>query len=291
VIVAARLAYYGYPLPNTYYAKVSGPLGERIGDAVAELADLALRAGLLPYLAVLAVAGVEAARARRLAFEPMFAAAWLGFWIYVGGDVFAERFLLVLVPLGAAVIARWASEGRRVLAAAAFVAALAFQLAPLVADRRFRYAGPKYDRWVELGRFLGRPEQRGRTIAVDAAGKVPYYSRLAAIDMLGLTDAHIGHLEAPTFRVGHGKHDAAYVLARRPDLIATWIDERLDLRWGLDRARYESAGYRPRWLVYARRFPPEGHDAIVDVRGMDSAAVQDLVRDGWGYAVVERGTP
>ena len=287
-VVVGRLAYYGHPLPNTYYAKVSGPLLERIADAAAQLADLALRAGLLPYLIVLAVAAVEAARARRLAFEPLFAMLWLGYWIYVGGDVFAERFLLVLVPLGAAVIAGWAAEGRRVRAAAALIAAFAFQLAPLAADRRFRYAGAKYDRWVELGRFLGRPEQRGRRIAIDAAGKVPYYSRLATIDMLGLTDEHIGHQPAATFSVGHGKHDAAYVLALRPDLIATWIDERLDLRWGLDRSLYEAAGYRPRWLVYVRRFPPPGRPPIVDIAGMDPAAVQDLVRDGWRYAVVER---
>jgi hypothetical protein len=287
-IVAFRLAYYGHPLPNTYYAKVSGPLAERLRDAAAQLVDLALRAGLLPYVLVLAAAGLEAARRRRIAFEPWFAAAWLAYWIYVGGDVFAERFLLVLVPLGAAVIVRWHAEGRRVLATTAFVAALLFQLAPLVVDRRFRYAGPKYDRWVELGRLLAAPEHRGQTLAIDAAGKVPYFSRLATIDMLGLTDEHIGHQPAAAFRVGHGKHDVAYVLARRPDLIATWIDESLDLRWGLDRAVYEPAGYHPQWLVYVRRSPPSGRAAILDVRGMDDAAIASLVRDGWRYAVIAR---
>ena len=65
------------------------------------------------------------------------------------------------------------------------------------------------------------------------------------------------------------------------------IDE-ADLRWDLDRVRYESAGYRLRWLVYVRRFPPADRTAIIDVRGMDPAVVPDLVRDGWQYAVVER---
>ena len=300
-LVGWRLAYYGHPLPNTYYAKVSGPLAGRITDAVRQLADLATDAGLLPYLVVLAGAAVAAARTRRLSFEALFAAAWLGYWIYVGGDVFGERFLLVVVPLGAAMLSRWAAEGHRVLAAAGFVLALAFQLVPPAADRRFRYGGAKYDRWIELGRFLGGPEHRGQTIAIDAAGKVPYYSHLEAVDMLGLTDAHIGHRPATTFRVGHSKHDAEYVLSRRPDLMATWIDEKLDLRWDLDRARYESAGYRLRWLVYVRRFPPADRgvpgspsgrgQAIVDVRGMDPAMVPDLVRDGWRYAVVERVVP
>ena len=290
-LVGWRLAYYGHPLPNTYYAKVTGPLAGRIADALRQLADLARDAGLLPYLVVLSAAGLVAARTRRLSFEALFAAAWLAYWIYVGGDVFGERFLLVLVPLGAAVLARWATEGRRVLAAAGCIVALAFQLFPLAADRRFRYAGATYDRWIELGRFLGRPEHRGKTLAVDAAGKVPYYSHLAAIDMLGLTDKHIGHRPAARFSVGHSKHDAEYVLARRPDLMATWIDEGLDLRWDLGRARYEAAGYRLRWLVYSRRLPPSDREAIVDVRGMDPAGVPDLVRDGWRYAVVERVVP
>jgi len=287
-LVAWRLAYYGHPLPNTYYAKVSGPLASRVTQALRQLADLSTDAGLLPYLVVLAAAGVMAARTRRAAFEPLFAACWLVFWIYVGGDVFGERFLLVLVPLGVAVMARWAAEGRRVIAAAAILAALAFQLAPLARDRRFRYAGARYDRWIELGRFLGRPEHRGRTVAVDAAGKIPFHSHLDAIDMLGLTDAHIGHRPAARFSVGHNKHDADYVLARRPHLIATWIDEDLDLRWDLGRARYESAGYRLRWLLYTRRFPPADRAAIIDVRELDPAFVPDLVRDGWRYAVVER---
>ena len=287
VLVAIRLVYYGHPLPNTYYAKVSGPLAARIADASGQLADLALQAGLLPYLVILVVAAFGW-RGRRPPYEPLFAAGWLAYWIYVGGDVFGERFLLVLVPLGAAVLARWIADGRRGLAAVALGVALLFQVAPLVSDRRFRYASARYDRWVELGRLLSHPEHRGRTLAIDAAGKAPYYSRLPTIDMLGLTDAHIGHRPAARFSVGHNKHDADYVLSRNPDFIATWIDEGLDLRWDLPRARYEAAGYRLRWLLYARRFPPADRAAIVDVRSLDAAEVQRLVSEGWQYAVVER---
>ena len=287
-LVAWRLAYYGHPLPNTYYAKVSGPILERIAGALRQGADLALYAGLLPYLALLAIAAVLAVRNRRLAYEPFFALCWLGFWIYVGGDVFAERFLVVLVPLGLAVVARIAAD-RPAAARIALAIALAWQLLPLAVDRRFRYArGGKYDRWIALGRVLGAPEHRGKVLAVDAAGKIPYLSGLVTIDMLGLTDAHIGHAPAAAFRVGHSKHDPDYVLGRRPDLMATWIDDGLDLRWGLDRARYEPAGYRLRWLASVRRYPPADPGPIVDVRGLDAAVVTDLVRRGWQYAVVER---
>jgi hypothetical protein len=287
-LTAWRLAYYGWPLPNTYYAKVAGPLAERTTGALRQLADLALL-GLLPVLVVLAAAGAAALAKRRPAFEPFFALGWLAYWIYVGGDVFGERFLLVLLPLALAVLASAAAD-RRTLAAAGLVAVVLFQLGPLAADRRFRYAGPKHDRWVALGRALAAPEHRGKTIAVDAAGKIPYYSRLRTIDMLGLADAHIAHRPAATFRVGHSKHDADYVLARGPELIATWIDPGLDLRWGLPRARYEAAGYRLRWLASVRRFPPADPGAIVDARALDPTAASDLVRRGWQYAVVEKAS-
>ena len=284
---AWRLAYYGWPLPNTYYAKVSGPLAERIAGALRQLGDLAWM-GLLPVLVVLALAAAASVRARRVAFEPLFALGWLAYWVYVGGDVFGERFLVVLLPLALAVLAGAAGQGRRAAARAGIAAVVLFQLVPLAGDRRFRYAGGKHDRWVALGRALAAPEHRGKTIAVDAAGKIPYYSRLRAIDMLGLADAHIAHRPAGTFRVGHSKHDADYVLGRAPDLIATWIDPALDLRWGLPRARYEAAGYRLRWLASVRRFPSADPGPIVDARGLDAEAASSLVRRGWRSAGVER---
>jgi arabinofuranosyltransferase len=57
---------------------------------------------------------------------------------------------------------------------------------------------------------------------VNTAGTVPYYSGLVAIDMLGLCDAHIAHVQAPAMGqglAGHEKADGAYVLSRTPDLV------------------------------------------------------------------------
>ena len=55
-----------------------------------------------------------------------------------------------------------------------------------------------------------------------AAGAIPFYSGLPTIDMYGLSDHHIARVplaEGP-WLAGHMKWDNAYVLARRPDLIA-----------------------------------------------------------------------
>jgi len=59
--------------------------------------------------------------------------------------------------------------------------------------------------WIDLGRFLGEQHPQA-TLAIDAAGKVPYFSRLQTIDMLGLNDRHIASLRGVAFlRVGHNK--------------------------------------------------------------------------------------
>jgi hypothetical protein len=82
-------------------------------------------------------------------------------------------------------------------------------------------------------------------IAVDAAGQVPYFSQLPAIDMFGINDVHIARLRVETLgqgTPGHEKFDLGYVLARQPqyvviygamfDAIAEY--ERWDVAWTQD---------------------------------------------------------
>jgi len=59
------------------------------------------------------------------------------------------------------------------------------------------------------------------SVALIAAGAIPYESRLATIDMLGINDEHIAHrdLDIGRFSAGHEKYDTEYVLDRRPDII------------------------------------------------------------------------
>ena len=64
------------------------------------------------------------------------------------------------------------------------------------------------------------------TVAVVAAGVVPYFSHRRALDFMGLSDAHIAHepphAEAP---IGHTKYDVAYTLAQQPDVLVTLFDD------------------------------------------------------------------
>lgn len=293
-LIAWQWASYGDPLPNTYYAKVSGPLHLRVLYALGQLVIVAGASGQAVQLAALVALGVVAARrlrkdgGRAAAYPVVAGAVLLGYHLYVGRDTFQERFLLGLYLFGAPAAV---AATRELLPGRAWqrtVSAMAvLQLSVLFLDPRFRYDLGKYDRWMSLGRFLGKAYP-GRTLAIDAAGKVPYVSGLRTLDMLGLNDEHIARLPAQeSFQVGHNKYDADYVLGRRPDLIAAWVTPALDLEYGLARQRWEAAGYRLRYLV-SERAPGPADDGILDVRGAGEARLRKLVSLGLRYGVLER---
>lgn len=297
-----RYAYYGYWLPNTFYVKVSGPLPQRLSQAWQQLQEIAWQQGLGFWLIVVALAlGVVIWRMaqqpdqwRRFArFELLLAVVWLGYWFFVGGDVFGERFLLVLFPLGVFLLF-WVGNGRYrdwVIALALF--ALLWQLNPLRSDGRFDYTTPKYDRWVTLGQFL-QAEYPEASLAVDAAGKMPYFTNTYTLDMLGLTDEFLAHGQTDFFEMpGHNKYNVDYILSRQPDVITAWFApcpggacDFKDMTWDLTRERYEAAGYTLHYVVNVGQFSLE--QDIVDVAGWEATAVGQLRSQGYAYAVLTR---
>jgi hypothetical protein len=72
-----------------------------------------------------------------------------------------------------------------------------------------------------FGARLGEAVPATTTIAVVAAGGIPFFSKLPAVDLLGKSDAHIAHeLPLERFVPGHDKRDYAYSLTTwRPDVV------------------------------------------------------------------------
>lgn len=293
-----RYHYYGYLLPNTYYVKVAGPLGGRLIHALDQLGKVSFVTGLLAYLLVYLFAsldlGKRVARGQsrildELRFDILLAWGWIAYWFYIGGDHFLERFLLLLYPLGIFAMLKYLEGHASPKTMAWLVAFLAIlQVGPsLEVDRRFDYTFHKYDCWVTLGKFLGA-QYPHRTLATDAIGKIPFFSGLYTVDMLGLIDPVIAHRRVSTkeFDPGHVKFDPDYLLARKPDLIADWIGSSLDMAYGLTRPKYQTAGYRIAYLVRTERAHPFGD--IVEVSGFDENALRDLVNGGYKYAVLMR---
>lgn len=245
---AWRWAYFGHPLPNTFYAKASPSLpGFLVGLAQVEEYFTTHLFWAAPVLLVAAAVMRGWERWSRLA-AAMILGAVVNV-VLVGGDGFAfYRFLLPAVPAGAVAIV---GSGRvlgshglldrirrsvspQVIGLGLFVllAALTFHAqhrprTSLTGERpqsqHERVMGVREinQEYFVVGEWLRTTFEPGTVIATNAAGIVPYVSRLPTIDMLGLNDEHIAHRDITLGKVtlGHEKHDARYVLERRPDII------------------------------------------------------------------------
>ncbi len=294
-ITAWRLAYYDLPLPNTFYVKVTGALDRRIAYAFREIRHFR---SLVPYLVVL-VLGVALgairtfrARPRRVAieFEPFFAAGWLGYWFYVGGDIFGMRFLLILVPLGLyrlfLLFARIPEGALRTGAMTAVMPLLLLAGLHLDLPTRAVVIDRRTDPWIALGQALSTVP-RDTVIAVDAAGKIAYFSGLYAIDMYGLNDRRVAETDAQGFVPGHSKTNPEYVLGRRPDLVTCNLDSELNAQIFLPREQYLDAGYELAYMLYMGKSVPE-RGSIIDVRGVSAKVKERWCLKGYTYGVLAR---
>ena len=78
------------------------------------------------------------------------------------------------------------------------------------------------DRLAKAAAWLDANAAPGSVVASTPAGAIGYYMNLNVIDMLGLNDVHIAHMQAAGIgkgRAGHEKGDGEYVLSRSPDYI------------------------------------------------------------------------
>lgn len=242
--LAFRLAYYGEWVPNTALVKVS-PAAVHFDDGVRYV--LGGLASLMPFsaLAGLALLGCLFSRARRgrAVLSIFIVLLWTPYIVYIGGDIHpAHRHLnpLLVVFTFALVDALDALLGflerrsaplpalRRAARLAVPVLLLA-GLFPYVILQTTHRQNTRVadDTWVWNGEVTATLLRRAfgqqqPTVAVTAAGCIPYWSGLPALDMLGLNDhylprhppAHVGE-----GYLGHELGDAEYVLSRRPDIV------------------------------------------------------------------------
>jgi hypothetical protein len=271
VIEIARYVIFGQLFPNTYVAKSGGTwrhaaIGlEYILDAIRDfplvlLAPLALFAPLRREVAVLL--GV--------------AFVWLAFFLRSGGDLFEySRLWYPLVPgLSALALVGVHEFLSRKHERVAVLAALLVAIVMTTRAAITHYIPPQgvSDRivlWAATGTYL-RKNFKGATVATVPIGAIGYYSSLAIIDLVGLTDATIAREgrsvppELLTKRwIGHERNFTEYVLSREPAVIVTTSVRSHPWR-NLAEAR---AGFWADWLLVQEikngRAPYRVHDAEV----------------------------
>jgi hypothetical protein len=241
-----RLAYYGDALPNSYALKVEGwPLVPRLENGWKFVLRFLEESR---YLVLLSLASVLLRRDGRRLLLFSFASTVVACQIWVGGDAWPYWRLLVpavavfavLSVDGAGALIRLVMRRERPALTLGFALASA-TVALLAANERFMdeirmdlpaYKVPLNRRTVKDGLELSRYAEREASVAVMAAGALPYYSGLRGVDVLGKSDRHIARLRpAPelcvgTVTPGHNKYDLYYSLGKlRPDVIydaLTW---------------------------------------------------------------------
>jgi len=239
-----RLSYYGYPLPNTVYAKSMGLHPRVLIEGVYYLFD-GLTALGGPLLLLLPV-GILLFQAKdfRYRFISACCGAYLLFSVVGGGDwmpmhrfwVHILPLLVVLVHAGLMKLATLIAPRYAWLVRASFVSA---QIAFLYYDALNAYiTGFAYSRALETPLesdtasnswlvYISHNWKRGDVIAAADAGAIAYVLPLEAriVDMIGLVDGHIAHLK-PQFPSGlfgrgdgFGKWDIEYILNQNPRFI------------------------------------------------------------------------
>jgi arabinofuranosyltransferase len=257
-----RIGFYGYPFPNTFYAKTGLTLA-LLERGLVYVGQFALPHWLIAVPAFLGVVGwlVAWIRARRKRSENgtaglhvhsmlpalfLLTAVYTLYIIWVGGDHFpAMRFFVpLLVPM--ALLAQEAFRGGLRLVRAnrslTYAAAGALVVAVLVyagislwmqtddgpLGQRGNRETTAWERWGSAALWLREETPPNTKLAAFAAGAMAYFSDRYTIDMLGLNDVHIAHVQMPNMGsevAGHEKQDPSYVLGLRPDyILATWED-------------------------------------------------------------------
>ena len=216
-----KMWYYGDLLPNTFYVKVDSPLGWSVGAWYVYY--FLTSYWLLPFALLGIVMTPQLMRGGADALLASYVATplWLAYMIRVGGDFMEFRFLvpmlpflmMILVSAIAHLATRWSIGAALVLGVIAGSAnhAMTFDFLryevgkPLSRDLLRAFLVNSGRNWIGIGRALARDLPRSDVrIAVTAAGAIPFYSRLQAVDMLGLNDRWVARHGELMFRIpGH----------------------------------------------------------------------------------------
>ncbi|MFH2003070.1 MAG: hypothetical protein ABIK28_25610 [Planctomycetota bacterium] len=240
-----RLSYYGYPFPNTFYAKTGGGAAQAlrgldyIGSFIGEFCWVPLPLALLIVLPRLK-------RDLALFLCTVVTVVYMVYVALVGGDFKPTyRFLIPVAALAcliyqAAVAEVCAFLERRKPETARWCAPVFLILSLLIGmhvylgsdELRKKYQKQKLtvqqampdftSRARAIGKWVREHAGPGDQLAISTAGAIAYFSDIPVIDMLGLNDLHIARSKPENFGSGMAGHecgDVEYVLSLQPRFI------------------------------------------------------------------------
>lgn len=248
--LAWRLAYYGHPLPNTFYAKVSGFWW----DQSSIWFELFLQQHHLVWFLPLLLLAFAFRRRRTDVLFGAVLAAYVGYLIYIGGDQFEFRLMTPVLPIlfwllqaGIGEAVRLGRERIRLGRAATVLGLLCGTWLAVSSWQPNRHGFPmtagiisveEFANYTagrrEQGMFLRHLVERGyltgdEVLSVGGAGALPYFSGLYTIDFRGLNDERVARQKVTRRKwIAHEKAAPFEYLARRR--VAIWDVENMVVR-------------------------------------------------------------
>jgi arabinofuranosyltransferase len=249
--MAFRRLYYRQWVSNSTLAKVAFNR-HRLQDGIDYLTKAYRPIEPLVYvLAALVILTMSDRERRRRLIVLLFPLVlWSAYVVVIGGDIFpAHRqfipsfLILALVFAECAAFCRARAQRWAPLVGWAWAVVLLVAMIRQQTDPDCEIA--RQERWewdaVPVGQLLSRGfGDKDPLLAVDAAGALPYFSRLPAVDMLGINDTYLTHHKPSSFGnglVGQELGDGTYLWSRKPDLIVFHLpigDERPSFRGGVE---------------------------------------------------------
>jgi hypothetical protein len=242
-----RASYFGYLFPNTYYAKVSGvPVVSRALAGLLDTSTFVVYWAAVPVFLFAIYAILPGRRARPLRFAYLVVVLRTLYVIYIGGDVLGwSRFFVPMIPLlavfstvalGQIAQAFALGETQTLWAAVALVGVMSavsygsMQFTKLTFPGSFdvqsKAAALRREQPCALCQWLIDHAPPGSSIALYAAGAVPYFTDFLTIDRIGLNDTYIAHNGLRVLGGRHPEYKIAldYWLPMRPTFIISRLD-------------------------------------------------------------------
>jgi arabinofuranosyltransferase len=233
-----KVAYYGDLFPNSFYVKLAS--SNSFAKGLSYVAFFGASYLILPVLLapLLRLRRLAPAAGREVRTLGVLVVLWLLYVVRAGGDFMEFRFMVPVLPYVYLLCvwsfrAGFANPWLRALGvglllvgslhhAMTFGSAWSLRGVESIAQLERHLTHPNGG-WDGVGRALHRlfDESSGVVIATTAAGAIPYYARLEAVDMGGLNDAWVArHGIVAGDRPGHQRMATMeYLLSRKVNLL------------------------------------------------------------------------
>lgn len=248
-----RLYYYGELVPNTALVKIT------LSSQHILLGWNYFKRGLMALspFSILAIGSLiimmfsPRTRVKGIYLLAIFV-LWSIYIVFIGGDIFPayRHFIPLIVVFAFALVEGSIIVINRIIlfnlpSAIYYFLLILFGFVLFIPYTYIQFTNHKNqraitERWEWEGKEVGLLLKEAFStqqplLAVTAAGCLPYWSELPALDMLGLNDYYLPRHPPENFRnglLGHGLGDGKYVLSRKPDIIIFGVGSEPNFRSG-----------------------------------------------------------